>query len=105
MDGSRFDAWTRRQFGLAVGGVATSLAGLASLAETAAKKKRRKKRCKKIGKTCSPNGRKCCKKLTCREKGEIDPQFRCCKPDGQPCTSQEECCSGCNPETDRCELP
>jgi hypothetical protein len=92
MDGSRFDAWTRRRFGFAIGGA--TLVGLHSL--TAGEAAKNKKRCKKLGKPCSPGGRKCCKKLKCREKGEIDPQFRCCRPDGQPCTSSDQCCNGCN---------
>ncbi len=57
MDGSTFDAWTRRRFGLAAGGV---LAALASLHGASAKKKRGK-RCKKLCAGCKPGGkRKCC---------------------------------------------
>jgi hypothetical protein len=40
MEGSRFDAWTRRRFGLAAGGVAGSLFGL--LAREAAESKKKK---------------------------------------------------------------
>ena len=44
MDDSRFDAWTRRRFGLAAGGLSASLLGLVSLDDAAAKKKRKKKK-------------------------------------------------------------
>ena len=37
MDGSRFDGWTRRRFGLAAGGAVTALLGLAGRRDAAAK--------------------------------------------------------------------
>ena len=99
MDGSRFDAWTRRRFGIAVGG-ATLAESISLISGIAAK---RKKRCKRLGKPCSPGGRKCCKTLKCRDIGDPNPDFRCCRPDGQSCANSDQCCSGCNSETHRCE--
>jgi hypothetical protein len=98
MDGSRFDAWTRRRFGVAAGGAAATLFGLASLSDAAAKKKRKKrpKRCRKLWATCSPRGRRCCNRFKCRDVGDPDPEFRCCKLDGERCSGDDECCSGCN---------
>ena len=42
MDASRFDAWTRRRFGLLSGGLAATLLGAASFSPTEAKKKKKK---------------------------------------------------------------
>jgi len=92
MDGSRFDAWTRRRLGLAIGGATLVELGSLTVGDAA----KNKKRCKKLGKPCSSGGRKCCKKLKCRDVGDPEPDFRCCKPNGQPCSSQDECCHGCN---------
>ena len=39
MDGSRFDAWTRRRFGVAAGGLAGSFLPLAGWDDAEAKKK------------------------------------------------------------------
>lgn len=47
MHGPRFDAWTRRTFGLTVGGLAACTIGAASPIAAVAKK-RKKKRCKKL---------------------------------------------------------
>lgn len=47
MDGSRFDAWTRRRFGLAAGGLAASLFGLLSLDGGNARKRKRKRKNKR----------------------------------------------------------
>jgi hypothetical protein len=94
MDGSRFDAWTRRRFGAAAGGLAGSLLGLAAFTGTAAKK-----RCRKLGEPCKQDGsrkKKCCKGkgLQCREDPPLE--FRCCRKGGEPCTDSGEasqCCS------------
>jgi hypothetical protein len=97
MDGARFDAWTRRRFGRFAGGVLAALRGTAPLAEMDAKRKKRKGRCKRVKAACKPGGkRKCCKQLVCRDKGRGDPDFRCCKPDGEACTSSDECCHACD---------
>jgi hypothetical protein len=60
MDDSRFDAWTRRRFGLAGGGLLAATLGL-GLRETRAKKHKPKK-CKKRELTC---GKKCVKGECC----------------------------------------
>jgi hypothetical protein len=54
MDGARFDAWTRRQLGMAADGGMATLAGRRALDETAAEKgkNKKKKRCKKKGRQC-----------------------------------------------------
>mgnify|MGYP000141384706 CR=1 FL=1 len=47
MDGTQFDAWTRRRFGLAAGGIGASLLGVAALDEAEAKRSGKKKRRRK----------------------------------------------------------
>jgi hypothetical protein len=84
MDGSRFDSWTRRRIGLAASGLAVALAGLFPV-DAKKKKKRKKKQCKKLGATCSPTGRKCCKGNACESV--------CCKQSGKSCASSDECCT------------
>ncbi|MCC7021923.1 MAG: hypothetical protein IT338_03805 [Thermomicrobiales bacterium] len=106
MDGSRFDAWTRRRFGLAAGGLAASLLGLAGFEETEAKRK--KKRCKKLNKPCKPKGKKkrCCKKLSCSAPFGA-PDNHCCRAGANvPCTTATagECCTRrCNGNTCFCK--
>ena len=100
MDGSRFDAWTRRRFGLAAGGVAAALAGLIPTGEDAAAKRKRKKRCRKPGKICTPGGKKCCGKRFCARPFSFPEADRCCKGGGEPCTGTQDptCCTGdCTP--------
>ena len=92
MDGSRFDAWTRRRFGLAAGGALGALLGLGERADAS------HGRCKHVLEGCSPSGdrRRCCKSegLQCR-RGD-DGLNRCCRKGGAPCRegSQQKCCSG-----------
>jgi hypothetical protein len=93
MDGSRFDAWTRRQFGYFIGGFA-SLFGLAAIDEVEAKKKhkhKKKKKCKKLLVTCGGK-KKCCKGLTCDTRFGTTGTI-CCKPLQRPCTDAGECCN------------
>ncbi|MGH2615535.1 MAG: hypothetical protein ACRDJC_09875 [Thermomicrobiales bacterium] len=92
MDDFRFDAWTRRRFGLAAGGIAAAVLGIAPGTDTEARKKRRKKktRCKKLGDVCAGGKRKCCDNRACVL---IDNSLRCCKDEG-PCTDNFQCCSG-----------
>jgi hypothetical protein len=61
MEESRFDTWTRRRFGLATGGAAVALMGLAGRNGALAKKKKKKK-CKGGKKKC---GKKCILKTQC----------------------------------------
>jgi hypothetical protein len=94
MDGSRFDAWTRRKFGLALGDGVAFLVGLGQLDDAAAKKKKRKKkkRCKKLTRTCTPGAKKrCCKGLRC-DRVEFADDHRCCRRTQTACTSDDQCC-------------
>jgi hypothetical protein len=95
MAGSRFDAWTRRRFGFAAGGLVASLFGGATLDGLAARRKRRqrKHRCRKAARPCKPGGkRRCCDGLLCREI--TGSGRRCCKNPTEPCTRFDQCCSG-----------
>ena len=86
MDGSGFDAWTRRRFGLAAGGLAASVAAMAGFADAEAKKK--KKKCRKAGDRCGlGKNQQCCCPLQCGVSGE------CCRGGGQPCSTDGQCCS------------
>jgi hypothetical protein len=100
MNESRFDAWTRRRFGLAASGFAATALGLVG-SENAATKKKRKKRCKKLGAGCKPGGkRRCCKNLRCdRIAFEPSPRKRCCRRIDQPCADNHDCCANlcCSP--------
>jgi hypothetical protein len=95
MDGSEFDAWTRRRFGLAAGG---ALAVLAGLDTTTGAKKKRKKRCKRLGAGCKPGGkRKCCGQLRCRTTAaNLGVHTFCCKTEGTSCNPDDpfQCCDG-----------
>ena len=94
MEGSRFDAWTRRRFGLAAGGLVASLLGSRTGDETEAKKQRRKPRCKTLGRLCTPSGtRKCCGDLRCRTTtlNAVVDTF-CCQTEGNPCEQHSHCC-------------
>lgn len=97
MDGSNFDAWTRRRFGLAAGGFAGSLLGVVHLSKADAGK--RKRRCKRLDQGCKPQGkkRKCCtgKGLQCQPES-LSGRNRCCRKGGEPCSTEtaSQCCSG-----------
>src|SRR5262245_41081477 len=96
LDGSRFDAWTRRRLGLAAGGFVASLLALVGVDAAAKKKgKKKKQRCRKLGEFCTPGGsQKCCDNQRCgRPTGSADPT-RCCHPGGVPCsaTTAGSCC-------------
>jgi hypothetical protein len=125
MEDTRFDAWTRRQFGLASGGLLVALLGLAGTSDQAtAKHKHRKhhkprQRCQQLGQFCLPddNGA-CCGKLHCgpipsfavapavTNRG-VNPKDVCCQPGGGSCRpGKNDCCApfGCAPASKRCEL-
>jgi hypothetical protein len=101
MDEPRFDAWTRRRFGLAAGGLATVLFGLMHNDADAKKQRKNKKRCRKLGRSCKPGGtHRCCGKLKCdRISFEDNPKTRCCRKLDQPCAENEDCCASlcCSP--------
>jgi hypothetical protein len=90
MDASRFDLWTRRRVGIALGGLLGTALGAASL-EAEAKNKKRKKRCRKIRATCTVGGKKCCKSLVCDEVIDLAGTF-CCRPEATPCKQPADCC-------------
>ena len=106
MDGSRFDLWTRRRFGMAAGGATVALLAGTRSATVAKKNKKKKKRCKRLLDPCSPGGkRKCCKTLTCLPQTFMGSDFRCCKPLNASCGADDECCTlncstvlGCIPQ-------
>lgn len=93
MDGSGFDAWTRRRFGMAAGGLAASVAAMTGLAGAKAAKKKKKKdtNCCQKGKHCDlvplEFAPQCCTGLRC------DPKTCFCKSPGQFCTANVQCCS------------
>lgn len=88
MDGSRFDAWTRRGLGLTAAGLAASLSGVPGFGATDAEAK--KKRCKKLQQACKPGAKK----------------KRCCKRQGLLCEivvglEGRHCCLGWEPPAPR----
>ena len=98
MDGSRFDAWTRRRFGLAAGGLAGTLFALVAPDDAVLSKrgKKKKKRCKRAGQGCtSGKRRKCCPHLVCQSIEARGGAKLCCREVGGSCSLEtEECCSG-----------
>ena len=96
MDGSQFDVWTRRHFGLAAASVAASVVGIGAFGNGRAKKK---KRCKKLQHSCNQGShRKCCGDLKCRvTSASAGNETFCCKTEGKPCTMPSDCCEtlGC----------
>lgn len=93
MEESRFDAWTRRRFGLALGGGLAAL-GLGARGGTVAGKKK-KKRCRKLKQACQSGNRnrKCCNGLTCGESVAIPEGAHCCRKAQGICSDASECCS------------
>ncbi len=90
MDGTVFDARTRRRFGLATGGVIATLLIFDRAQDGAAKRKKRRKRRKKCGKheklcqgQCIPRSQ-CCTSEDCFDS-------YCCEGE---CVSSETCCGG-----------
>ena len=104
MDDTRFDAWTRRRFGLAAGGAAVSLLGLAAgLPSPTGAKKTKKKRakhnrfgCVDVGKPCRGKDAKCCSGRCQGKKpkrGEKDAS-RCVAHHVGGCRTSEDICTG-----------
>jgi Chaperone of endosialidase len=97
MDGSTFDTWTRRRFGVALGGA--SLLGMADsfTGDAKGKKKKGKKkkvRCRKVLQTCDPNAKDkfCCGGFNCDVFGAEVP-LRCCLGLRSRCdTGSKHCC-------------
>ena len=125
MDDTRFDALTRRRFGLASGGLLATLLGLAGTGDrVAAKHKHRKhqkhkRRCQQLGQLCFPDDKDaCCGKLHCGPVPSLAPvpvvpnrgvilEDVCCQRAGGKCRpDKNDCCAplGCAPASKRCEL-
>lgn len=108
MDGSRFDAWTRRKFGLAAGGALAALAGLTGAVDIEAKKKKKKKKCRKLGQTCdiTKKNQKCCNNdQDCAQvQGQGSGNF-CCKPHNASCSVNVDCCGNRKCNGGRCVNP
>lgn len=100
VDGSQFDAWTRRGFGAAAGGLAGSLLAMSAIPGAEAKKK--KKKCKKLNDTCNDGKKKCCCGYECHEVLNNNGGRHCCRAPGFPADSAEDCCSGRPLELGRC---
>jgi len=103
MDGSRFDTWTRRRFGLAAGGLTATLLGLASQEEVEGKHHHHhhhhhhnhEKKCTKAGDSCTKGGKHdCCHDLHCREFNldSVGLHLCCHTDEGKACSHGEECC-------------
>jgi hypothetical protein len=86
MDGTVFDAWTRRRFGIASGGLIASLLTANLAMNVAAKKRRKKKKCGKRKKRCHGT---CIKKTQCCRDSDCPAGTYCCEGD---CVSLETCC-------------
>ncbi len=113
MDGSRFDSWTRRRFGLATGGALASILGIAALQDADAKKhknknKKKKKKCRKLGQTCDINdkNKKCCNdKQDCAQvQGQGSGAF-CCKSLNGGCSVNTDCCGNRKCTSGKCVNP
>jgi hypothetical protein len=93
MDGSQFDAWTRRRLGLATGGMLVLALELVLPADSEAKH-HKKKRCKKLHDPCKPGSkRKCCGNLQCKVTSMDEGVHTfCCKSEGKSCQSELDCC-------------
>lgn len=106
MDGSRFDAWTRRRFGGAVIGALVTVVALAAkpaAADGDLRRKRKKRRarkrldnraCEAHRTSCNPKNerRLCCAPLACAQVPELGG-FHCCARRFQPCTQDSDCCN------------
>jgi hypothetical protein len=105
MDDSRFDAWTRRRFGKAVGGGFASFIRLGPLAAVAALARpgtTRAKRCINVRKPCNPEGDRrrdrCCGHLRCGKLAGRNGD-RCCRPLRAACRRESECCNNLRCDT------
>lgn len=112
MDGSRFDAWTRRRFGAVAVGLAVGCFGLDSVtsltvdgqnasAKQRRKKKKKKKRrgeappaCEALRSRCNPHNTRelCCNGLACGVVADLDGN-RCCRLRYGECASDGDCCN------------
>jgi hypothetical protein len=102
MDAARFDAWTRRRFGLAAGGALAALWSLVGITPAPAKKKKKLKfnefGCVNVGGKCRGKDANCCSNICQGEKpkqGKKD-KSRCVAHDEQGCQAGqiEDFCGG-----------
>jgi hypothetical protein len=117
MDGTQFDSWTRRRFGLATGGAAASLLGLFGLPDAEAKKKNKKnkknnknkkKKCRKLGQTCDINVKKkscCSNKQDCAQVQGLGSSTFCCKALNDGCSVNTDCCGNRRCNNGKCVNP
>lgn len=129
MDEERFDAWTRRRFGLAVGSAAVSALGILGaigLSEEDAdaarrnrnndkgrndrrrRRRRRRDQCRKLGQSCDESRRRqrCCNEnQLCAQVSELGSGNFCCRQLTQSCSSNEDCCGGNRCRSNTCQLP
>lgn len=95
MDAERFDAWTRRRVGRALGGALGALVGLTTSSEIDAAKRTR---CRKVGRGCKSK-KQCCGKLKCAELQDSGRRL-CCRKAGGACDKREDCCGFLSCDTD-----
>jgi hypothetical protein len=117
LDGTRFDAWTRRRFGLATGGAVASMLGLLNLEDAEAKKKnknknknkkKKKKKCKKHGQSCDIDvkKKKCCSEdQLCAQVSELGSGNVCCKQLNFGCSNSQDCCGDNRCHNGTCRTP
>jgi hypothetical protein len=90
MDATRFDAWTRRTFGLATASALAAALGLTG-DNTAEARRRKKRKCRNLTESCGGK-KKCCKSYHCATVG-ISVKTFCCRSTQQVCTGIDgECC-------------
>ncbi|MGH2615500.1 MAG: hypothetical protein ACRDJC_09700 [Thermomicrobiales bacterium] len=99
MDGARFDDWTRRRFGRAIGATLAALVGLSAEGEvgmTRRKKRRRKDRCQRVTEHCN-RATDCCNSLVCEPVNGLSGN-RCCRLLRTACAGPQDCCGAlfCN---------
>jgi hypothetical protein len=102
VDSSRFDAWTRRRFGIATAGIVAGLLGLGERDDAPAKRKRKRKRrkqkqkpkCEQHRTRCNPKNDKelCCGGLACDEVPELGGHH-CCRQLFGDCQQDSDCCA------------
>jgi hypothetical protein len=108
VDSSRFDAWTRRRFGIATAGAVAGLFRLGEHDDAPAKRKRKKKhkpKCEKHRTRCNPKNDKklCCGGLYCDEVPELGGNH-CCRPRYGSCEQDSDCCGNTVCTSGFCDL-
>ena len=127
LDDTQFDTWTRRRFGLAVGGAAATalgiLGGLGLSEEDAEarrrnkpnrnrkndrRKNRRRDRCRKLGQSCNENRRRqqCCSSTQlCAQVPNLGSGDFCCRQLSQNCSRDDDCCGRNRCRSGVCQTP